>query len=246
MAVRSELREGREDLSPYLIHLTRDDSRDPGGQPARENFLQILTSETISALRPHCMHTRSIKRLENKYQRKLNVCCFTECPLTQVHRLIGYRPGRRVHLEAYGFVFDRELLIERGAQPVVPVNSYCEDKSVRAKYDADFQRAVRLKFAGPDWQALAFQDAMHSGYDFSAEREWRHLGDFEFSPADLVAAIIPDGHDQQIREKLATMAIPMYHPGMSMDEMLREFRRQQKRTKRLFQRKKIVAQKQIA
>jgi len=197
---------------------------------ARDNFMQMLGIGEITALRPHCLHRRSVPEA---HLAKFNVCCFTECPLTQIQHMIGYKPGRQVQLEPYGFVFRRELLIERGAQPVTNINSYDVDKSIRQAYDMDFEEAKRMKFTGTRWKKLAFLSAMHSGYDFSWEREWRHLADFSFEKSDLVCVVVPDGEDVEIREKLARLAVPMFCPEWGLEQLLEEFGRQQRRTKRL-------------
>jgi len=223
--------QNRGDLSRVMTHLTRDDrDTDENGQPARDNFLQMLSVREITAIRPHCLHRKQIRDV---HKHKFRVCCFTECPLTYIKHMIGYMPGRRIQLESYGFVFKRDFVLQAGAQMVVPVNSYGADKRVREGYDKIFEVALAGKFSGVRWTVLPFLSAMHDNYDFGWEREFRHLGDFKFEYSDLVCAIVPDDDDVEIREKLAKLAIPAVCPEWGMEEMIESFRVQQRRTKRL-------------
>lgn len=62
--IRENVTEGREDLSRFVIHLTRNDKRDfSNGGTARENFLNILEQKEIKAFRPHCLYNKKIKDL---------------------------------------------------------------------------------------------------------------------------------------------------------------------------------------
>ena len=152
MTNRPEVTEHREDISRYMVHLTRDDT-DQNGGPARDNFLGILASETIAAYRPHCLHAG---QLPDVHRKKFNVACFTECPLSQIRHMVGWMPGRKIQLEPFGFVFKREFLMERNAQPVTYINTYGDDKGVREAYDAIFETALKMKFTGSKWKVLPF------------------------------------------------------------------------------------------
>lgn len=229
MTNRPEVTEHREDISRYMVHLTRDDT-DQNGGPARDNFLGILASETIAAYRPHCLHA---SQLPDVHRKKFNVACFTECPLSQIQHMVGWMPGRKIQLEPFGFVFRREFLMERNAQPVTYINTYGDDKGVREAYDAIFETALKMKFTGSKWKVLPFLSAMHERYDFGWEREWRHRGPLSFEISDIVCAVVPDDVDLEIKKKLAHLAIPMYSPGWNVERLIDESGRQQRRVKRL-------------
>ena len=115
--------EGRNDLSRFVVHLTRDDRKDDPewGQTAPDNFKDIMDSKTILALRPHCLHGKQIPK---KHRDKFLVCCFTEVPLHELHLVTRPIQGRRNQYSDYGFVFSREFLVSKGAQPAIYVNSY--------------------------------------------------------------------------------------------------------------------------
>src|SRR5262249_35726625 len=113
MMNRPETSEEREDISRFMVHLTRDERNTfPGGCPARDNFLSILSDREIRAYRPHCLHRRKVPEC---HEEKFRVSCFTATPLHELKHLIGPIPGRAVALDSYGFVFEREFLIEKGA-----------------------------------------------------------------------------------------------------------------------------------
>ena len=112
--------EGRNDLSRFVAHLTRDDRADfpDGGQTARENFKGIVEDREILAFRPHCLH---MGRIPERHRERFSVCCFTEVPLSELHLLTRAIPGRRIKFSDYGFVFSREFLVSKGAQPALYV-----------------------------------------------------------------------------------------------------------------------------
>ena len=122
--------EGRNDLSRFVVHLTRDDSRDgpDHGQTERENFDGIMEGRTILALRPHCLH---MDQIPEKHRDKFSVCCFMEVPLPELHLVTRPIQGRRNQYSDYGLVFSRDFLVSKGAQPAIYVNSYGGDSELR-------------------------------------------------------------------------------------------------------------------
>ena len=93
---RTRAVEGRNDLSRFVIHLTRDDRADADdrvhGQRAELNFRGIIDSRKILALRPHCLHAEYIP---DEHRERFSVCCFTEVPLSELHLLTRPIDGRR-------------------------------------------------------------------------------------------------------------------------------------------------------
>jgi hypothetical protein len=231
MTNRPEVTQYREDISRFMVHLTRDDRATDAerGMETVDNFLNILRTRQILALRPHCLHA---SRVPERYKDRFQVCCFTECPLSQIEHMIGYMAGRQVQLEPFGFVFKREFLMEKPAQPVFYVNSYGDDKSVRDGFDKVFEIAERSKFAGKTWKVLPFLSAMHARYDFGWEKEWRHLGDLPFEYDDIECAVVPEDVALEIKTELADLAITMYSPGWNLERMVEESRKQQRRVRR--------------
>src|SRR5438128_2417734 len=120
-----EVARKRADLSRFMVHLTRDNEAEFGkdGRSARRTFVAIWNSKKIRARKVHCLHQKRIQQQPAEFRKKFSVACFTETPLAEISKLLDI-PGRQVNLEAYGFVFKKEFLIRKGAQPVQYINRY--------------------------------------------------------------------------------------------------------------------------
>lgn len=225
---------GREDISQFIVHLTRDDrdTFEEGGATARRNFLAIMKSKKILAVRPHCLFNKRLKELTERNQSKLNVACFTEVPLNQIHLLVGDVPGRQIALEPYGFVFTKDFIAESGGQPAIYINSYNENFWLRESVDELFEASHRNgRFVGKMWRLLPFLNAMHERYDFSWEREWRVVQDLKFKLSDLVCVILPHEGEENLKEKFARSGIAVISPGWTYEQIVTELARQQRTTR---------------
>jgi hypothetical protein len=78
---------------------------------------------------------------------------------------------------------------------------------------------------------LPFLNAMHERYDFTWEREWRVQGPVDFTPKDLVAAILPRQGAEKWRDYFARRAVPVISPGLSYEEIVAEMALQQRVTR---------------
>ncbi len=239
---KSNAIKGREDISRFVVHLTRDDTSDfTDGGTAEDNFSAIIEDRRIGAYQPHCIHSNEIpKDLRKRY----SVTCFTEVPLTQLGLLTRKIPGRKVFLEPYGFVFSREFIITKGAQPAIYINSYSGNLWLRDAANSICKIARKKGFRkGKVWRFLPFLNAMHERYDFTWEREWRVRGDVEFKPSDVVAVILPGGGCKKWRENFALKGIPVLSPGLSYEEIVGELSLQQRKTKRIWVERKRRARR---
>ncbi len=70
----------RDDLSRYLVHLTRDYD----GELAQQNLVNILKEKIIEARNSHCLVMHKLEQLEfsKLLKNKFRTVCFTETPLT--------------------------------------------------------------------------------------------------------------------------------------------------------------------
>jgi hypothetical protein len=231
MIGRPEVTENREDISRFMIHLTRDDSgeSDWTGQSASKNFLNIYNTRTLSALKAHCLHAW---RMTDGQKEKCKVTCFSEMPLTAIRHVAKPIEGRRIELAPYGFVFRREFMLEKGAQQVTYVNSYEGNNAVRESYDRDFEIGQKNNFTGKVWKKLPFISAMSDRYDFYWEREWRILGDFEFNYSDLVCVILPEDKMGIFKTKLAQQGIAWISPEWGFERIVDSLSDQQRRTRK--------------
>jgi hypothetical protein len=236
---RSNVTDDREDFSRFVVHLTRDDrGSDANGGPAPANFRRILDQQQILAVRPHCLHGKSVPtdRLND-----FRVACFTETPLHQIRKLTRRVAGRRIHLRPFGFVFKRQFLEEKGGQPAIYINNYHGHCKVREGFDRIFTAAKDFGFKGKGWQVLPYVNVVNDGYDFAWEREWRVVGDVDFELSDLVCAVMPSkGHDS-LREKLARAGVPAVSPYWNLEKTVEQLSGQMRDVRRVERLPRLLA-----
>lgn len=235
---KSKAVEGRGDISRFVVHLTRDDRKDfpRGGATAADNFSSIIHDRRIRAYRPHCLHK---DRIPKDHRKRFSVCCFTETPLSELHLLARYIPGRRVRLSEYGLVFSREFLISNGAQPALYINSYesnlwlreAADKLCDIAEDNDFRK-------GKLWRFLPYLNAMYERYDFTWEREWRVRGDLKFKAGDIVCSILPENGEDEWKQKFLSRGVPVVSPGWSTERIVAELSGQARKARKQWVTKK--------
>jgi hypothetical protein len=207
----------RSDLSDYIVHLCRDDSKSfSNGSPARDNFVTIATEKKIRAFKPHCLFVKAIKELGKELrkvvQAELSVSCYTEAPLEQIKYLVGRIKGRQYCFEPYGLVFKKDYILQSGGQPAFNINAYGPEKSVRqAAWDLFSHCTADGRFRPKLSPLLPFINQMATGYDFAWEREWRIKGDLKFKPSDVFCVIVPN-RDQKLREAIHKKGIPCIDP----------------------------------
>ena len=229
--------EGRNDLSRFVVHLTRDDTGERnGGETARQHFDGIAGERKIRARRPHCLHMDRIRR---EHWDSFAVCCFMEVPLSELHLMTRPIAGRRIHYGDYGFVFSREFLVSRGAQPAMYVNSYGGNRLVREAADRVYQLAEEEGLAcGQLGRLLPYLNAMHEGYDFAWEREWRVLGDLDFGFEDVVCVILPEDGEDGLKGEFLGEGVPVISPGWTAERIVAELSGQARSARRLWSERK--------
>jgi hypothetical protein len=233
---------GREDISRFVVHLTRDDTSDfENGDSAKENFNTIITERRIAAFRPHCLYAN---RIPENLWKKYSVACFTEVPLTQLHMLTKDIPGRSIRMQPFGIVFSREFIISKGAQPALYINTYQSQNWLKEAADKIFEIAKKNAFKkGKLWRILPFLNAMNEKYDFTWEREWRVRGDVTFTPKDVICVILPEDGEKSLKENFAENGIPVISPNLSFEEIIGELSVQQRLTRKIWVGKKKKAQR---
>jgi hypothetical protein len=159
------------------------------------------------------------------------VACFTETPLHQIRHLAKPIQGRSCNLEPYGFVFRKDLLLRRGAQPATYINGYDGENDTRRAYDTAFKTGKSTGFKGTTWRMLPYVNAMHPGCDFAWEREWRVVGDFDFELDDLVCAILPASYHGPQKLRLNKLGIAFIDPTWSYERMVEELSEQKINTR---------------
>jgi hypothetical protein len=191
----------RNDLSHFLVHLTRDTKH-----RAKTNLARILSSCTLECGPEPISDARfryPIGDLDNETKRNyFSAISFTETPIGEIHNLLEI--GRRkADLKPYGVVFLKERLRKRGVSPVIYVNNLKgdQDKTVEAlcsliktPYDKEARRLLPLVAVFGKMLSPREGTARNQSIDFTWEREWRYAGNrsFKFSRKDLFIGLCPD------------------------------------------------------
>jgi hypothetical protein len=187
----------REDISPFLVHLTRDmlDDNNKVKESAKTTLKKIISKKRLEIGNPRVSDARfglSWNKLLKGYGWKdcilseeemvsfFSAICFTETPINEIHCLLEIS-RRQVQLKPYGLVFLKERLQKQGVSPVLYLNNEKDDK------DKVFQAICSLIRAYPR-EAAEFlpliavfgnritapnADKQHGHVDFRWEREWR-------------------------------------------------------------------------
>ncbi|OHB66644.1 MAG: hypothetical protein A2Y77_16005 [Planctomycetes bacterium RBG_13_62_9] len=198
----------RSDISPFLVHLTRDgDGVDNSSAKAKlERIIRdrklIPGEREISDVRFGGTTSNMSAPDRKKY---FGAVCFTETPLNEVHCLLEIN-GRGIDLSPYGLVFVKEALRKKGVCPVCYINNERKDmdgvfKALFSLTDSLPDDAAKLLplFAvfGQKIQAPGVPTRPEGTIDFVWEREWRYpsvCGDLAFSDADVFVGLCP--HDE--------------------------------------------------
>lgn len=210
---------GREDLSPYLVHVTRNNTNHfpKSGMDASHSFNQIWNERVIKARRVLCMHRERILEEDVDIQKKFKVACFTETPLSQIKRFIGVS-RRDFRFEAYGFIFTKETMLVKGASPALYINQYGTD-SLRPWADRIYEIAKRSNFTGLMWQGIPFMNSVHERNDFDWEREWKVRGNVSFSHRSLAGVILPENTAFKMRRRAEDNGVPVISASWGQDRI---------------------------
>jgi len=193
----------RQDISPFLVHLTRSGD----GKTAASVLRAIVTEKQ---LRPGDTEV-SVARyggittgMSQEHRRTFfNAICFTETPLSEVHCLLDIK-YRQVDLEPFGLVFLKDNLRRKGVAPVLYLNNEGDDQDVvvRAMFTLTetSPEAARLLLPlmsvfGRKLQPLGAAEHQEGVLDWLWEREWRYpyvRGALAFDVADVFVGLCPD------------------------------------------------------
>lgn len=238
-----EVTSHRQDISQFVVHLTRNDTEEfTDGATAKENLVSILKSRKIYATRPHCIFNEEIEALGKSAKKKCRVACFTETPLTEISKISRKIQGRKIELEPYGLVFRKDDIIRVGGQPAIYVNSYGKNDFLRESVRELFDIA-KTNASSKLWRMVPYLSAMHERYDFSWEREWRVTKDFEFDLEDVVCIILPEVDEEELKTHAAESGIAVISPGWSYEHIVSHLASQQRKTKSISLKGKTIPRK---
>jgi len=226
----------RDDLSRFLVHLTRDYS----GDSAEKNLISMLRAERIEARNPYCLFQPKFKHLHfsDVLKKKFNSVCFTEVPFSQLRHLAAEIQGRQIKLKPYGLVFVKEDLLKKGASPALYINAKgtsLKDHLI-AQFDQHFSTRDQYQKLKKDFGAKADSiihyysliNVISDTHDFSWEREWRHPGDLEFELIQLSAILVkdPDAFVERCEKEFSGAAlkrilrVPIISPHWNVEQII--------------------------
>jgi len=170
---------------PYLTHCTRR-RRGPWPDEDENDFLDHLILDCAgadhSALAAlwRIVRSRRLIATSDMVRGDTAVVSFTAVPLSEIHRLRTFRSHlSRWDFEPYGICINRDWLRQRGARPVV-YDDECGWEGLAAEDRPFFQKTESKSASG-------------HVMDWTAEREWRHVGDISLDeiPEDAALLFVP-------------------------------------------------------
>jgi hypothetical protein len=219
MAKIEDLLQRRNDLSTFLVHLTRD----TGTETARANLLRILDREVVEARSVYGMG-KAYEDVDSEFQNSQRVV-FTETPLEHVWMMCQDIESRSMHFSHYGLAVTKSWARRNHINPVwyldissrggpdwltQPINRLLErayDDSVEDEEaplaDSDIAKiAPFIEQMGP----------MRSGgrKEFWWEREWRHVGHLHVPWQHIVAVFAPNNQHSRLLEQMTEGVSPKY------------------------------------
>ncbi len=200
----------RNDLSPFLFHLTRTGpvtvrkeifpqlTQDQiVNRTAKFRLEQVLTAKTIKAISPFGYFHYKVpipRRLgfgmtnpgSNVQRQWLKAVCFTETPLDHIQIQMQSIYGRQLNFEPYGLAFNEDFIRRKGGSPVMYFDSGNHGITGALNAMAVSQDAHKMKELMPLYEGFGKRYyGIGSQVDFRWEREWRAHDDIAFTYADV-------------------------------------------------------------
>lgn len=146
----------RPDLTPYLIHLTKNTEEDDN-YSAYDNLINILKTGEIWGSN----NSGFIKGRGNK------ATCFMDIPFSSLKYVLNEENSSPTHprYEPYGIFVEKNYAYKKGVRPVLYLSD--EEVSDLKLPHEELWRVVKLEVHNRDWVSWVH------------EREWRCKGDFK-------------------------------------------------------------------
>ena len=154
--------ERRTDFATRVTHLTRGKD----GRTAFQNLMKILSERKIEGSTTDSGYIVGDRK----------AVCFQDVPLLSLAENIAYEKemtpeGGDLRYEPYGIRFNKYLLFQQGARPVI----YGPTQELKSKLPPeDYWRIVNMDLSSSDHLI-----------DWTHEREWRLPGDLKFEYKDI-------------------------------------------------------------
>jgi hypothetical protein len=210
----------RNDLSGYLVHLTRDYQN----KSAKKNLRSILKSRCIEARNAHCLFMSKIGKLQPSHARRFRTVCFTETPLSELNYLTQTMEDRSIHMSQYGLVFEKEVIRQAGGNPVFYLDTRSDEGKRRCDAFWDcFREAQEVGLRShPFTSFLPYINKVDGKIDFSWEREWRIASDFSFDLSEVFLGLAPKDQISELEDQFSE--IHWISPRWGRDQIITKLR----------------------
>jgi hypothetical protein len=218
-----EILSRRNDLSTFVVHLTRDWVEEADGEPfwmpADRCLREIIRERLLRAVTPMGW-AYDQDDPENPAKQTQRVVCFTETPLEHTYAMFVEIEDRerKVKLQPYGLALTKVVARRFGVNPIwyvdmTPSGHEWLSNPIRqlknqavASGDFHMQPIARL-LPFFDWMGGPFPQNPTSK-EFWWEREWRHQGDLSLAPIwEKIIWLCPQGEHQEF-SRLVKAATP--------------------------------------
>ncbi|HAR34784.1 MAG TPA: hypothetical protein DCR95_12070 [Desulfobacter sp.] len=181
-----KFKDKKQDYSPFLVHLTKDKKSDSGITLAKDILYNIIKTKELKAFNHFCFFNPALE--SSPFQDKFNAVCFTETPISNIEILTANVIGKSLKLEPYGLVFTKDFIREMGGNPVFYASSdiaklFWELYNALPKSNTDSKKICKL---------LALVTVCEKYNDWHWEREWRIIGDLNFTYSDIKFGLCPE------------------------------------------------------
>lgn len=185
-----------------------------------DNLLSVVETRKIEARRALGMAQHLDGYLQGSVADQ-RVLCFSEMPLEHAWMMTEEIEGRTIQFSRYGLVFTKTTARRKGCNPVwyldiapghdwltVPINKLVQE-AVATATDAASHVNTSVLAGEPVLKLTPFIEQMgptNTGKkEFWWEREWRHVGDFNFFGRQVVALLAPESTHDALRQDIAAM-----------------------------------------
>lgn len=220
---RSQVIARRGDLSPFLVHLTRDgflttEPRRKVYLDAAESLQRIIQEQQITAKSPfgYFKYRLQTELPGSQIVRDwLKATCFTETPVDHIYLQCLDIVGRSWDFRPYGLAFFEKAIRSKNGHPLFYFNS--QDRAILAALDAmatstgcaSFRSSLAL--FEPFGPRVLARYRCSSPVDFRWEREWRVVGNVVFDVSDIAFGLCPAEEVDEF-EALLDHRVPFVDP----------------------------------
>lgn len=195
----------RQDIAPFLVHLTRERNNVSAATHLRTILrnMTLIPGDTI--LDAQYGRDMNVMRDPRNNPELYTAICFTETPISEAHCLLEIQ-GRVCNLSRYGLIFLKENLRAQNVSPVLYINNSNGDQddifyALNDISNNDVKRKLLPLLAVFGRKVPLRGNTRSPGDpDFTWEREWRRprvYGNLRFRQRDVFIGLCPEDEIQK-------------------------------------------------